>query len=64
MFYIWNGSPLDAKIQRKNSFETLESKNKLDVREIPPYTNGKIILANIFLTQLYETCQWRFNANP
>jgi hypothetical protein len=48
MFYIWNGSPLDAKIQRKNSFETLESKNKLDVREIPPYTNGKFILANIF----------------
>jgi len=64
MFYIWNGSPSYAKFKEKTHFETLETKNKLDVREIPPYTNGKIILANIFLIQLYETCQWRFNANP
>jgi hypothetical protein len=38
------------KIQSKNSFETLETKNKLDVRETPPYTNGKFILANIYFT--------------
>jgi hypothetical protein len=43
MFYIWNGSPSYAKFKEKTHFETLETKNKLDVREIPPYTNGKII---------------------